>query len=317
MPHVLRLMGSVVAAATLVACVPSQRENSTNDAGASHPAVRPVQKRQVQPALNLPFREQPNRKRARPLKPPEARSGVRHPSAAAPASASASAAAPAGSAAPPATSAGAPKTGAQAQEKDPLLEKPFQDFFNRQDVGPDWNVTSPVWHIQRGRLCGQGAKNHGVWLKRRLPVNARIEFDATTGSPDGDIKAEFWGDGHSTATGVSYTNATSYLTIFGGWKNHYHVLARINEHAPDRPQVIIQPGSTELKKQPVRPNVIYHFKVVRENGRTLHWYVNDIEILNYTDPKPLEGPGHDHFGFNNWAVPLCFDDLEITPLPNH
>ncbi len=230
-----------------------------------------------------------------------------------------SAAAPAGSAAAPAASAAKPKPGSaeQAREEDPLITKPFLDSFNRTAIGPDWDAKSPVWHIQRGQLCGKGAKNHGIWLKRRLPVNARIEFDATTDSSQGDIKAEYWGDGHSTATGVSYTNATSYLTIFGGWKNHYHVLARINEHAPDRPQIVIKPGSSDLKQQAVRANVIYHFKVVRSDGHTVRWYVNDIEMLDYKDPKPLEGAGHDHFGFNDWAVPLCFDNLEITPLPDH
>jgi hypothetical protein len=33
-----------------------------------------------------------------------------------------------------------------------------------------------------------------------------------------------------------------------------------------------------------------------------------------TDPQPLGGPGHDHFAFNNWSVPLTFDNLRITPL---
>jgi len=229
-------------------------------------------------------------------------------------------AAASGSAAPPVASAAPAKSDAgktTAGKQDPPITKTFFDSFDRPKLGDDWNPRSPVWHIDRGRLCGQGAKNHGVWLKRRLPVNARIEFDATTGSPQGDIKAEYWGDGHSTATGIDYTNATSYLTIFGGWKNRYHVLARINEHAPDRPQISIKPGSPELKAQPVKPNVIYHFKVVRDDGHTVRWYVNDIEILSYADPKPLEGPGHDHFGFNDWSVPLCFDNLEITPLPDH
>lgn len=235
--------------------------------------------------------------------------------AARPGSALASAAPHGGKAPQPATAAKRPVSAAAKKADSSLITTTFRDFFNRRDIGPEWNVTSPVWHIRRGRLCGAEAKNHGVWLKRRLPVNARIEFDASTASKNGDIKAEFWGDGHSTATGRAYTNATSYLTIFGGWNNHYDVLARLNEHAKNRPQVLIKPGSTELRQQPVMANVIYHFKVVREDGHTVQWFVNDIEILQYTDPKPLKGRGHDHFGFNDWAEPLCFDNLQITPLP--
>jgi hypothetical protein len=31
---------------------------------------------------------------------------------------------------------------------------------------------------------------------------------------------------------------------------------------------------------------------------------------------PLRGAGHDHFGFNNWQVKVCFDNLKIVPLPS-
>ena len=61
--------------------------------------------------------------------------------------------------------------------------------------------------MEAGRLCGEHAKNHGIWLKRVLPMNARIEFDAISQSPDCDLKAEVWGDGRSYATQISYTNA--------------------------------------------------------------------------------------------------------------
>jgi len=33
-----------------------------------------------------------------------------------------------------------------------------------------------------------------------------------------------------------------------------------------------------------------------------------------SDPNPLQGRGHDHFGFNNWQSDLWFDNLKITPL---
>ena len=64
---------------------------------------------------------------------------------------------------------------------------------------------------------------------------------------DGDLKAEYWGDGRSFATSLSYTNATSYLTIFGGWHNKFHVLARINEHGGDRKEITDRP---ELRRRP-------------------------------------------------------------------
>ncbi len=198
---------------------------------------------------------------------------------------------------------------------DPPLDATFKDDFERPTLGPNWRVTSGKWRIDEGKVCVSGARNHPVWLKRRLPTNAVIEFDATSASPDGDIKAEFWGDGRSKATSVSYTNATSYLTIWGGWKNHYHVLARIDEHAKDRKQLVIDGNNAAFPQKPVEPNRAYHFRVERRDGRTVQWSVDGQPILTYPDSEPLVGTGHEHFGFNNWEVPVCFDNLSIEVLP--
>lgn len=196
----------------------------------------------------------------------------------------------------------------------PMITTVFEDNFDRQDVGADWHRLSNVWNIKDGKLCGQGARNKGVWLRRRLPVNARIEFEATSDSPDGDIKAELWGDGMSGATASSYTNATSYLTIFGGWKNTFHVLARIDEHAKDRLELPISPDAKEERAQPVAPGRVYAFRVEREDGKTISWSVDGHLIHRLEDPEPLAGKGHEHFGFNDWDVPVCFDNVRITPL---
>jgi hypothetical protein len=212
------------------------------------------------------------------------------------------------------------------------MKTPFEDDFERAepsptgqtgqdgatggDPGPEWMATqSGIWRIENGRLCGEHAKNHGIWLKRVLPVNARIEFDAVTASEDGDLKAEYWGDGRSSATTLSYTNATSYLTIFGGWHNKYHVLARINEHGADRKEITVTPDSDDPREKPVVAGQGYHFKVERADGRTIRWWVNGNEMLSWNDPQPLAGLGHDHFGFNDWDVKVCFDNVKVVPLP--
>jgi hypothetical protein len=182
--------------------------------------------------------------------------------------------------------------------------------------GPDWVATAPgIWHVEGGRLCGEHARNHGIWLKRAIPPNARIEFDAVSQSTDGDLKAEYWGDGTSFATSLSYTNATSYLTIFGGWHNTFHVLARINEHAADRKEITVDKNSDDPREKPAMAGQLYHFKVERSDGKTVRWWVDGNEMLTYPDPAPLVGPGHDHFGFNDWDVKLCFDNVRIVPLP--
>jgi hypothetical protein len=217
------------------------------------------------------------------------------------------------SSAVPSVASAAPKL--EDPALDPPISREFTDRFDRPTLGPDWSTTSSEWRLEAGRLCVQNAHNHPAWLRKKLPVNARIEFDATSSSPDGDMKAEFWGDGRSAAQTISYNAATSYLTIFGGWKNQFHVLARIDEHAPGRPEVRIDDSSDDLRARRVEPNRTYHFKVVRDDGKAVHWYVDDLEILTYADAQPLKGAGHDHFGFNDWEVRACFDNLVVVPLP--
>jgi len=217
----------------------------------------------------------------------------------------------------PATDASgrAPRAAPDGGELGPRLTEVFYDFFERAEVGPDYLLTTPNYRVQGGRLCVSGAHNHPAWLRRALPVNARIEYDATSASPDGDIKAESWGDGMSQARGVSYGDATSYLAILGGWKNTKHLLARLDEHAPGQPTVLVDPSGRNLKARPVAAGHAYHFKVERSDGRTVVWLVDDIELVTLTDPNPLKGPGHRYFAFNDWEVPICFDNLKITPLP--
>jgi hypothetical protein len=221
---------------------------------------------------------------------------------------------------PVASASGAKNPSASAPAAEALAGKGgaikavFEDAFERGEIGPDWNLTSPVWRIDGGKLCGEGAKNHPAWLARKLPTNARIEFEAMSKSPDGDLKVELWGDGKSFAKATSYTDASSYIAIFGGWKNTFHVLARIDEHAKDRPELKLDPDSPDLRARPIRPNNMYHFKIERSDGKTVRWYVDDLEIMTFADPNPLKGPGHEYLGFNDWDVPVCFDNLKITPL---
>lgn len=197
---------------------------------------------------------------------------------------------------------------------DPPLSEPFEDNFERQELGDDWRALSTGWRIVDGMLCGEKARNRGLWFAKKLPVNARIEFDAIAKGKEGDIKAEFFGDGITGATGTSYTNATSYLTIFGGWNNKLHVLARLNEHGTDRHTRSVETNADDERQRPVSPGQLYHFKVERNDGSTLTWEINDLVMHEIVDPVPLAGLGHDHFGFNNWESPVCFDNVKIIPL---
>ena len=207
-----------------------------------------------------------------------------------------------------------PKGDSGAPPARPPIIVPFEDGFDRAELGPDWFALSPAWKITAGRLCVRGARNRGIWLARKLPVNARIEFDAYAEAADGDLKVEVWGDGVSGATGTSYSNATSYLLILGGWKNTKHVLARLDEHGEDRLEIDVEPGADDERARPVEAGQPYRFKIEREDGKTLTWSVNGQDYFELTDPDPLAGLGHEHLGFNDWDAPVCFDNLKVTPL---
>lgn len=214
------------------------------------------------------------------------------------------ASAPAVSATPPAASSAPPVAVAVAPP---------------DELGADWvQIPMPdgtrAWHIEDGWLCGKGAKNHGVWLNKTLPINARIEFSAKSDSEDGDLKAEVWGDGKSAAKGISYSDATSYLIIFGGWKNTKHMIARLNEHGNEFRDIKVDATSDDSRQHPVHAGQIYRFKVERTDGKTVRWFVDGIEYLAYPDEKPLLGDGHDHFAFNDWQAKVCFDNVKVTPL---
>lgn len=186
---------------------------------------------------------------------------------------------------------------------DPGIGTGFADDFERAQIGAAYERTGGNWQIKSGELRVQGAKNHPLWLLRTLPRDVRVEFDVRSESPEGDIKVEIFGDGTSFASADSYV-ATSYVIIFGGWNNTANVLARMNEHGRDR--VLGLPRRVE-------PGRVYRFRIERI-GRVLTVWVDDEVLVKMDDVEPLEGRGHDHFGFNNWQSELFFDNLRVTPL---
>jgi hypothetical protein len=188
-------------------------------------------------------------------------------------------------------------------------------MLHANNLGPNWTqMRTNAWRIESGRLCGENAHNHGVWLNRTLPINARIEFDAYAYTDTGDLKAEVWGDGHSYATSTSYTMATSYLAILGGWKNTEHVLARLNEHGSDRKEIKVDKDADDPRQRAVVRGQLYQFKIERTDGKTIRVTVNGNEYFAWADTAPLTGYGHDHFGFNEWEAKVCFDNVKVTPL---
>jgi hypothetical protein len=187
----------------------------------------------------------------------------------------------------------------------PPITAAWSDDFEA-GMGDVFYVTGDGYQVAHGALSAHGAHNHPLWLRKRLPHDVRIEFDAWSTEPRGDIKVEVFGDGHSYDPDGGRYMATGYEVIFGGWYNAKSIIARLDEHGTDMVQ------RTEPK---VVPDQHYHWKIERKRN-TLTWYIDDMTtpFLRYEDPRPLENAGHEYLGFNNWETDTWFDNLVIAPL---
>ncbi|MGO9830295.1 MAG: hypothetical protein ACLPJH_09140 [Myxococcaceae bacterium] len=181
---------------------------------------------------------------------------------------------------------------------------PSSDDFERSALGKDWFATDPTAaHLDNGVLTVEHAHNHPVWLRRPIPEDATIEFDAWTDSPDGDIKVEAWGDGRSAHAGppeAAY-DASGYVFVFGGWRNSKSVLARQEEHGAN---------VAERTTPHVEPGRRYHW-LIRRNGGEISWSIDGLPFLSFKDPSPLTGPSHAYFAFSGWESQVHFDNLRI------
>lgn len=173
---------------------------------------------------------------------------------------------------------------------------PFSDDFNRDAIGSNYFTTGGHWRIHDGWVHSPGVKNNPLWLKARLPADVAVEFDVKSEAADGDIKAEIFGNGRDHASG--------YVVIFGGWSNTISVIARLDEHGHDR---------KESRAFKVEKGHVYHMRIERK-GNTLRWLADNQLMMEYADPNPLRGSGHDRFGFSSWDSDLYFDNLTIQPL---
>jgi hypothetical protein len=178
----------------------------------------------------------------------------------------------------------------------------FTDEFDAPEIdAAHWSVDPEgQWTVSDGWLRGNpGNKNRAMWLKEGLPERVRIEFDARGESVHGDLKVEVFGDGKAHESG--------YILIFGGWKNSLNVIARLDEHGKDRkaePSAKVEKGKT------------YSMAVVR-TGSHVRWYSDRDSktlLMEYPDAAPLRGAGHDRFAFNNWDVPVSFDNVRVFDL---
>ena len=199
----------------------------------------------------------------------------------------------------------APGIGA-CRPKDDAIRAPFLDDFERPELGPTWRDTGGEYKIADGKLVARNAYNHPAWLRKRLPADVAIDFDARSNSPAGDIKVELFGDGESYDPDRGGYVSTGYVLIFGGWHNSLSVICRNDEHDAGRKSMRAD-RRVELGRT-------YHVAVTRKGG-VIDWRLDGAPFLAWTDPQPLAGAGHEHFAVNDWEAEVAFDNLSIRAVP--
>ncbi|MFZ5470494.1 MAG: hypothetical protein ACOZIN_13745 [Myxococcota bacterium] len=197
-------------------------------------------------------------------------------------------------------------------EMEATVSLPYSDdFSNPATVRNNYWSTGGYWRVVNGELLSPGVKNNPLWLKAKLPQNVAVEFDVRSMSPEGDVKVEIFGDGSDHASG--------YVLIHGGWNNSLSIIARLDEHGV--PLSRLKTG--ELKKgtrmrveaSPYRVELgrKYRWRIERR-GSLLTWHIDGQKFMEFDDPFPLAGKGHDRFGFSSWEAQLYFDNFKVEPL---
>ncbi|WP_257448940.1 hypothetical protein [Archangium lipolyticum] len=216
-------------------------------------------------------------------------------------------------------------------EADTTTTVPYQqDFSDPGVVQRDFFSTGGHWRVVDGQLLSPGVKNNPLWLQAKLPRDVAIEFDVRSESPEGDIKVEVFGDGTDHASG--------YVFIHGGWNNSLSIIARLDEHGTPlealqrqarrvaeknggKGEGLVETGvfredthmRVEARPYPVEIGRTYHWRIERR-GSLLRWTIDGKPFMEFDDPIPLEGRGHDRLGFSSWEAQLFFDNLKIQPL---
>lgn len=226
---------------------------------------------------------------------------------------------------------------------------PYEDDFGRASLGDQWWSNGGDWRIVDGQCFSPGVGNNPLWLKARLPPDVRVEFDTRSEGADGDIKWEMYGDGRTHSTGYlflfgAWHNRESRIAkldehaltqeelraqlaamahpyprtldfwdwlrepfVEWGARRDLEKLSNGKFYGTDTPFVVKR---ADLKVERGRT---YHMVVTRRQG-VFQWAIDGAPALELADPAPLNGTGHDRFGFSSWSNDTYFDNLRITPL---
>jgi hypothetical protein len=217
---------------------------------------------------------------------------------------------------------------------------PFaDDFSSRETLRTNYFTTGGLWRLINGQLFSPGVRNNPLWLKAKLPPDVVVEFDVRceSPSPDTDIRVEIFGNGIDHLSG--------YELVHGAYGNTRSIIGRLDERLTDenghslllaelqnRARQVAQEAHlptaglketgvfrrnthvlVEANPYPVTPHKTYHWRIERR-GSVLRWDIDGQPFMQFDDPYPLEGSGHDRFGVSSLEADVYFDNLRVEAL---
>src|SRR3954468_15145746 len=148
--------------------------------------------------------------------------------------------------------------GGGCREKLEPLVSDFNESFDRETLGSDWRDSGGNYRIVNGELASGGARHHPLWLRKKLPRDISLEFDARPSGPNGDIRVVIFGDGKSANPDAEGCQSSGYELVFGGWKNSLSVMCRLDQAGGGH-----QRARTDW---PVISGQTYHYYITRKDG---------------------------------------------------
>ncbi len=157
----------------------------------------------------------------------------------------------------------------------------FEDRFERETLGNEWEALEGVWTIQDGQMVSvsQGAL---VMPARTFPGLQKIEFEATAPA-SAAVRGRVSDLSPVLHAAAQNPLRSGYFLQFGGQLNRRNALLRLGDAVDERTEPLIQPGRV-------------HHLVAEFDGRCVRLTADGVVALEYAEPAPLLGPGHDRLG---------------------
>jgi|GEM_PF-5557531 len=139
----------------------------------------------------------------------------------------------------------------------------FEDTFDRDTLGDNWQLVKGSWQVKSGAITGRGI----LMCKKQFPGSQRIEYQCRSNSPC-DLTAILSADWSGVASG--------YFVGFGSDNNAFSKLLIAGKEAK-RWDAIVTPGKL-------------HTVIVERDGNLLRQWIDGKLVMTHTHRDPLRNP---------------------------